>query len=145
LEGSVRRAGNKIRITAQLINAADGYHVWSEVYDRKLEDIFEVQDEISSKIANTLREKLTGEDHKRHLITATTDNLEVYNLYLKGMYSLNKWNPEGTRKGIELLKQVIKIEPEFAPAHSSISFGYVMLGSMGNKLISMQETLHRKH
>lgn len=131
LEGSVRRAGNKIRITAQLINAADGYHVWSEVYDRKLEDIFEVQDEISSKIANTLREKLTGEDHKRHLITATTDNLEVYNLYLKGMYSLNKWNPEGTRKGIELLKQVIKIEPEFAPAHSSISFGYVMLGSMG--------------
>jgi len=65
LEGSVRRAGNKIRITAQLINAADGYHVWSEVYDRKLEDIFEVQDEISSKIANTLREKLTGEDRSQ--------------------------------------------------------------------------------
>ena len=131
LEGSVRRAGNKIRITAQLINAADGYHVWSEVYDRKLEDIFEVQDEISNKIVNTLREKLTGEDHKRHLITATTDNLEVYNLYLKGTYNLKKWNPEGARKGIEILKQAIKIEPEFAPAHSSISFGYVMLGSMG--------------
>jgi len=131
LEGSVRRAGNEIRITAQLINAADGYHIWSEVYDRKLEDIFEVQDELSNRIANTLREKLTGDDRKKHLITATTDNLEVYNLYLKGMYNLKKWNPEGARKGIELLKQAIKIEPEFAPAHSGISFGYVLLGSMG--------------
>ncbi|GBD88971.1 transcriptional regulator HilA [bacterium BMS3Abin03] len=131
LEGSVRRAGNKIRIAAQLINAADGYHIWSEVYDRKLEDIFEVQDEISNRIANTLREKLTGDDRKKHLITATTDNLEVYNLYLKGMYNLNKWNPEGVRKGIELLEQAIKIEPGFAPAHSSISFGYVILGSTG--------------
>jgi adenylate cyclase len=131
LEGSVRRAGNKIRITAQLINAADGYHIWSEVYDRKLEDIFEVQDEISHKIVNTLREKLTGEEKDERLVSTMTDNLEVYNLYLKGIYNLNKWNPESARKGIEIFKQAIKIEPEFAPAHSSISFGYVMLGSMG--------------
>ncbi len=131
LEGSVRRAGNKVRICAQLINAADGYHIWSETYDRQLEDIFEVQDEISHKIANTLREKLTGEEKNEQLVGAKTDNPEVYNLYLKGMYNLNKWNPEGARKGIELLEQAIKIEPGFAPAYSNIAFCYVMLGAMG--------------
>lgn len=131
LEGSVRKAGNRVRITAQLINAVDGYHIWSEKYDRDIEDIFEVQDEISGKIANTLREKLTGDDRKEHLITATTNNLEVYNLYLKGTYNLNKWNPEGARKGISLLEEAIKIEPGFAPAYSSLSFCYVMLGAMG--------------
>lgn len=132
LEGSVRKAGSRVRITAQLINTSDDFHIWSEVYDRNLEDIFEVQDEISNKIANTLREKLTGRDKHKHLITATTNNLEVYNLYLKGSYNLNKWTPEGGKKGIEYLDKALEIEPDFAPAHSMLAFCYTMLGAMGH-------------
>ena len=71
LEGSVRKAGNRVRITAQLINAADGYHIWSENYDRNLTDIFEVQDEISGIIANKLRENLTASQKIEHLVKST--------------------------------------------------------------------------
>ena len=131
LEGSVRKAGNRVRITAQLINTSDNFHIWSEVYDRNLEDIFQVQDEIASKIANTLREKLTGTQQKEHLITAPTKNLEVYNFYLMGNFNLNKWNPEGAQKGIEYFEKAISMEPDFAPAHSSLAFCYTMLGAMG--------------
>ncbi len=131
LEGSVRKAGNRVRITAQLINTSDNFHIWSEVYDRNLEDIFQVQDEIASKIANTLREKLTGTQQKEHLITTPTKNLEFYNYYLKGNYYLNKWNPEGAQKGIEYFEKAISMELDFAPAHSSLAFCYTMLGAMG--------------
>lgn len=132
LEGSVRKAGKRVRITAQLINTSDNFHIWSEVYDRKIEDIFEVQDEISNKIANTLREKLTGEQREQHLVSAPTQNLEVYNLYLKGTFNLNKWTPEGGKKGIEFFDKAISIEPNFAPAFSSLAFCYTMLGAMGH-------------
>ena len=92
LEGSVRKFGNKVRITSQLINTADGYHIWSESYSRNLEDIFEIQDEISNKIANTLREKLTSEEKRDHLIIAPTQNIDAYNFYLKGLHHLWKWS-----------------------------------------------------
>src|SRR5678810_53362 len=78
LEGSVRKAGNRVRITAQLINAADGYHIWSENYDRNLTDIFEVQDEISGIIANKLRENLATKSRDEHLIKAPTQNITAY-------------------------------------------------------------------
>jgi adenylate cyclase len=132
LEGSVRKAGNKVRVTAQLINSADGFHIWSDVYDRKLEDIFEVQDEIASKIANTLREKLTGKEKKEHLVTTATKNLEAYNLYLKGKFNLYKWTPEGGKLGIEYLEQAITEEPDFALAHSTLAFCYTLLGVIGS-------------
>jgi len=131
LEGSVRKAGNRIRITAQLINTLDGYHIWSEVYDRDLNDIFKVQDEISNKIANTLRAKLTVNEKRERLVTQTTKNLDVYNLYLKGNFNINKWTPEAAKKGIELLSEAIEIEPSFAPAYSSLAFCYTMLGALG--------------
>lgn len=132
LEGSVRKAGNKVRITAQLINSADGYHIWSDVYDRNLEDIFEVQDELASKIANTLREKLTGKEKKEHLVTTATKNLDAYNLYLKGKFNLYKWTPEGGKLGIEYLEQSIAEEPNFALAHSTLAFCYTLLGVIGS-------------
>ena len=132
LEGSVRKAGNKVRIAAQLINSADGYHIWSDVYDRNLEDIFEVQDEIASKIANTLREKLTGKEKKEPLVTTATKNLEAYNLYLKGKYYLFKWTPESGKRGIKYLEQAIAEEPDFALAHSTLAFCYTLLGAYGS-------------
>jgi TolB-like protein len=86
LEGSVRKAGNRVRITTQLINAADGYHIWSENYDRDLTDIFVVQDEISSIIANRLRENLSLSKQTEQLVKAPTKNIEAYTLFLKGLY-----------------------------------------------------------
>ncbi len=145
LEGSVRKSGNKVRITAQLINAADDFHVWSETYDRNLEDIFEVQDEISKKIANTLREKLTIQQKDEKLITPATQNLEVYNLYLKGKYHLFKWAPDEAKKGLEFLNNVIEKEENFAPAHSLIAFCYVLLGAMGHLRTSFAYGKARAH
>src|SRR5215204_6134898 len=90
LEGSVRKSGNRVRITAQLINAADGYHLWSENYDRNLTDIFAVQEEISRIIANKLRENLTASAQAETLVKVPTQNLEAYTLFLKGLHFHNK-------------------------------------------------------
>lgn len=84
LEGSVRKAGNRVRITAQLIKSADGYHVWSESFDRNLEDIFAVQDEISQTIANKLKTKLSIKEKSKLLVTNYTDNFQAYNSYPYG-------------------------------------------------------------
>ena len=86
LEGSVRKAGNRVRITAQLIDTRDGYHIFSKVYDRVLEDIFKTQDEISLEIVNELRATLPGNGEKPSLVTAPTENSEAYDSYLKGLY-----------------------------------------------------------
>src|SRR5688572_21712834 len=100
LEGSVRRSGNRVRIAAQLISAADGYHIWSKNYDRNLTDIFEVQDEISSIIANKLRENLTGREHQETLVKPPTQNIEAYTLFLKGLHFYNKITPNDAKKAI---------------------------------------------
>lgn len=131
LEGSVRKFGNKVRITAQLINSADGYHIWSETYSRSLEDIFEIQDEISNKIANTLREKLSDKDKNTHLVVAPTENIDAYNLYLKGIHHLGKWTPEGSEMGIKYFNDAIDLDSKFALPYSSLAFAYSMLGGMG--------------
>src|SRR5688500_2775872 len=109
LEGSVRKAGNRVRITTQLINAADGYHIWSENYDRDLTDIFQVQDEISSIIANRLRENLSLAQKKEHLVKASIQNITAYTLYLKGLHFWNKLTPADTHKAIECFEQAIQL------------------------------------
>jgi len=130
LEGSVRKAGKKIRITAQLINTADGYHIWSETFDSEVEDIFEVQDEISLKILNRLKENFSA-GKKEHIVRQPTDNIEAYNLFLKGRYYWNKSNPEDTLKAIQNFEEAIRIDPEFASAYCSLSYCYSFLGSAG--------------
>jgi TolB-like protein/lipopolysaccharide biosynthesis regulator YciM len=131
LEGSVRKAGKKVRITAQLINCVDDYHLWSETYDRQLEDIFEVQDEISRKIANQLRAKLTSDDRKENLVTAPTENLDAYNTYLRGSFFLNSWTPQGAKKAIEYFYKAIEMEKNFSLPYSGLAYSYTMLGAMG--------------
>jgi TolB-like protein/Tfp pilus assembly protein PilF len=131
LEGSVRKAGNKVRITAQLINCVDDYHLWSDTYDRQLEDIFDVQDEISRKIANQLRAKLTSDDMKQNLVTPPTENLNAYNTYLKGLFHLSYWTPQETKKAIEYFYQAIEIEEKFSLPFSGLAYCYTMLGAMG--------------
>ncbi|RPI72616.1 MAG: guanylate cyclase [Ignavibacteriales bacterium] len=131
LEGSVRKIGNRVRITAQLINTKDGYHKWSEIYDRKLEDIFAVQDEISRTIAQQLSQKLSYTDAKEPLVKPKTYNLEAYNLFLKGRYYWNKWTPEDFKKAIECNEESLKIDPEFVYACVGLSSTYLILGSFG--------------
>lgn len=131
LEGSVRRSGKKVRVTAQLISSADGFHLWSEVYDRDLEDIFVVQDEISLKISNTLQQKLSLDNKKEHLVKVPTHNLEAYNLLLKGKFHLNKWSPEDANQAIDCFNRALKLEPEMAAAYSALGGVHTFLGAIG--------------
>ncbi len=131
LEGSVRKAGNRVRITAQLINASDGYHIWSEIYNRDLTDIFQVQDEISSIIANKLRENLTDKEHEESLVKVPTQNIEAYSLFLKGLHFFNKITPNDIRKAIECFENAIALESDYAHAYAMTAACYTFLGSSG--------------
>lgn len=131
LEGSVRHSGHRVRITAQLINAANGFHIWSETYDRDLHDIFQVQDEISKIIANKLRANFLSGDKKDHLVKPVTQNLEAYALFLKGKYYLYKEIPSEVNKAISYFEQTIAEQPDFAHPHALLSAAYALLGSIG--------------
>ncbi|MBK8983587.1 MAG: tetratricopeptide repeat protein [Ignavibacteria bacterium] len=131
LEGSVRKAGNRVRITAQLINTADGYHVWSENFDRDITDIFEVQDEISSIIVNKCRENLSAKEHEEKILKAPTQNLEAYTLYLKGLHFYNKITPKNVKKAIEFFENAITLEPAYAQAYAMAAQAYAFLGATG--------------
>ncbi|MBE9518102.1 MAG: hypothetical protein IMY68_06000, partial [Bacteroidetes bacterium] len=101
LEGSVRKSGSKVRVTAQLIKTSDCFHLFSEVYDRELKDIFEVQDDISNKIVQEFRDKVGIPESKRSLVTSSTENLEAYELYLKGRSNLSKGSLDATKAAIQ--------------------------------------------
>ena len=127
LEGSVRRAGARLRVTAQLINVADGYHLWSESYDRELHDVFAIQDEIARAIVDTLKVKLLG-GSAAVLVKPPTDNVEAYALYLKGRYHWGKRNEAAVRKGIGFFEQAIAQDPGYARAHVGLADSYNILG-----------------
>jgi TolB-like protein/Tfp pilus assembly protein PilF len=131
LEGSVRKAGNQLRIAAQLINTADGYHIWSEVYNRKFEDIFSIQDEISRKIANQLREKLGWQARQEKLVTSPTDNVEAYNLYLKANFYWNKWTADDVKKSEFFYRKSIEKESNFPLPYTGLSACYAFYGAIG--------------
>jgi TolB-like protein/Flp pilus assembly protein TadD len=129
LEGSVRKAGNKVRITAQLINAADGYHLWSERYDRSLDDIFAVQDEIARTIAEKMKAKL-GDGERKPLVVAPTDDVEAYQLYLQGRFF---WNQRGAGllKGLKFFEAALARDPEYALALTGVADTYTLLAFYG--------------
>jgi TolB-like protein/Flp pilus assembly protein TadD len=134
LEGSVRKSGNRVRITAQLVNAADGYHIWSENYDRDLTDIFEVQDEISNIIAGKLQEN-AGPAHKpEHLVKAPVKNVAAYTHYLKGLHYWNKLTPADARKAIACFEEAIVLEPGYAQAYAMSAGAHSYLGVTGQML-----------
>jgi eukaryotic-like serine/threonine-protein kinase len=127
LEGSVRKAGNRIRITAQLIDAARGSHLWSQRYDREMTDVFAIQDEIAQAIAEKLRLKLAaGPLAKRY-----TRNLEAYNVHLKARYHFYKFTSEGFDKAKEYYEQAIAADPSCAQAWSGLAVFYWFLGFTG--------------
>ena len=118
LEGSVRKVGNRVRITAQLINVADGYHLWSETYDRQLEDVFAIQDEISRAIVDALKLRL-GSD--ANTLVAPAKNIEAYTLYLKGRFFFNKDTEPSTRKALDFFQQSLLQDPGYARSYAGIA------------------------
>src|SRR5262249_49843819 len=120
LEGSVRKAGEQVRITAQLIRAADGYHVWSQTYDRKLDDIFKIQDEIAGDVVKELRITLLGAAPK-----ARTTDPQAYALYLQAKQVARQLTAESLAKSDELYRQVLAIDPRYAPAWVGQSSNFI--------------------
>ena len=129
LEGTVRRAGNRLRITTQLINAADGFEIWSERYDAEMKDVFDVQDEISRAMVGALSSELLGESAEP-IVRQSTENPEAYRLYLQG----NRWHDlseAGLRQNIEYLGQALAIDPDFPQARAALARMLSLLSALG--------------
>jgi TolB-like protein/Tfp pilus assembly protein PilF len=130
LEGSIRKSGNRLRITAQLTGVEDGFHIWSEKYDRELDDIFAIQDEISLAIVDKLKVRLLGEERSA-LIKRHTDDQEAHNLYLKGLYFWNRRLEGGMKLAMEHFHQAIEKDPDYALAHVGVADTYNISGFFG--------------
>ena len=126
LEGSIRKSGNLIRITAQLIEVSKGTHLWSETYDREMKDVFALQDEISKMIVDILKIKLSGKQSSQ-LAGSFTKNTEAYEDYLKGRYHWNTRSDEGIKKAIGYFEDAIKKDSNYAAAYSGLADTYLTL------------------
>jgi adenylate cyclase len=145
LEGSVRTAGNKIRITAQLINVRDGYHLWAERFDRQVEDIFDLQNEVSQKIVSALKVSLTDTE-KELLAQNPTDNLRAYDFYMRGREHLYLKGKRNTESAISMFENAAALDPGFAASYAALAEAYSSMyewydGSSGwlSKAIEMNQ------
>ena len=129
LEGSVQRAGERVRIRAQLIDGATDHHLWAESYEAEMENIFDLQDKITRKIASALSVKLTGEEQAR-FGTKETDNLEAYEALLKGREHLGQATPDGYAKALSYYKLATELDPNYSRAHAKLADLYI-LGTLG--------------
>ncbi len=125
LEGSVQRVGDRVRITAQLIRAADGFHVWSSSYDRTLDDIFGIQDEIAEKVGTSLSTSLLGAPSKEMFAGVTTTNSDAYDLYLQALKERATFSYGGLQAAERLLKGALTIDPDFMDAKSELAVNYI--------------------
>jgi len=145
LEGSVRKMGNRLRITAQLVNVADGYHLWSERYDREMEDVFAIQDDISQSIVKALR-VILSEDEKKAIEKARTENVKAYEYYLRGrqFFEIRRKSLEYAR---QMFKKAIDLDPQYALAHAGVadccSLLYMMFDARESNLRQAEAASHR--
>jgi TolB-like protein/class 3 adenylate cyclase/Tfp pilus assembly protein PilF len=135
LEGSVRKAGDKLRITAQLINVADGFHLWSETYDRDMKDILAVQSDVAKRVVQALQIQL-GVDEARALAKKPTENPEAHRLYLLGRYHFAKFTRAGWTNAIHYYEQALQIDPNFALAYCGLADTY---GWAGGQIMAGRE------
>ena len=138
LEGSVRKSGSRIRVTAQLIDAGDGSHLWSERYDRQLTDVFDVQDEIAAAIAGSLRLKLRPETRKH------TPAAPAYEEFLKARHYLRGWSPESASKAQECLRRALTLDPGFALAHTELCRVFLMMATENSMRTEQAASLMRQ-
>ena len=123
LEGSVRKSGDRLRITVQLINASDGYQLWSERYDRQMKDIFDIQDEIALSVVDALKVTLLSKD-KAAVLKRYTESVEAYELYLKGRYYWWKTDPQEFLKGKQYFERALEVDPNYALSYCGLSSYY---------------------
>jgi adenylate cyclase len=129
LEGSVRKSGNTLRVTTQLIRVDNGYHVWSETYDRQLTDVFKVQDEIAGAVVKALKVSILNEEALR---AAQTTNPEAYETYLRANYYFDNFDlPSDLQKSIDYYRQAIKLDPNYAPTYAHMAQAYAFLAFFG--------------
>ncbi len=131
LEGSVRKMQNRVRITAQLINAEDGTHFWSKNFDREMEDIFALQDEISLLIANQIRENFGHFNIQEHLVNESTQNMQAYELYLKGHFYQLKWDANSIHEATKYYEASVAQDPKFARSYYGLVQSYGLLAAWG--------------
>jgi len=136
LEGSIRKSGDRIRMTAQLINVEDGYHIWSESFDRKLDDVFAIQDEVASAIATALVDSFSGLEQKP---TSRTNDLAAFEAYRTGRLHWWRRSPDELQKAITLFAKALEHDPSFAPAYAAMADSWLLLSSYGN-LTNMKAT-----
>ncbi len=130
LEGSVQVVGDRLRMTARLSNVADGYQLWSKIYERGSEDVFAVQDDIAQEIVKALKIKLIGEEEVQ-IVKHYTDNREAYDFYMKGLYFWNKRGKKNLEKAIEYFQEAIEKDPTYALAYSGLADTYFVLADNG--------------
>jgi serine/threonine-protein kinase len=130
LEGSVRKCGNHLRITVELINVADGFRLWSERYDREMRDVFAIQDDIAQTVLEALKLKLGGRPLGLAL-KRYTENTQAYQLYLRGKFCVGKWTAEGIATGMSFLEQAIQIEPQYLLPRVVLGHAYLLLSYWG--------------
>lgn len=142
LEGSVRKVKNRVRISAQLINTKNGVHIWSKNFDREINDIFALQDEISLLIADQIRENYGHFDIQNHLVEAPTQKIEAYNLYLKGRYHQLKWDIESFNLAISYYLEATKIDPRFAIPYFGLvqCYSYLFMWQAISKVEALKQT-----
>ena len=130
LEGSVRKSGDRLRITAQLVDATNEGHLWSQDYDRTLEDVFAIQSDVAQNVAQALQIALKPAE-QRQIEKAGTEDPEAYKDYLQGLYHYNTWSKDGLEKSIEYFEQAIARDPDFAKAYAAMAFSYDLLAEYG--------------
>jgi serine/threonine protein kinase/tetratricopeptide (TPR) repeat protein len=130
LTGRLVQQGDNLLISVELVDVSDNTHIWGEQYNRKLSSILAVQEEITRQISEKLRLKLTGED-KKQLTKRHTENVEAYQLYLRGLYHWNKWDEENLNKSLEYFEKAIQTDPAYALAYAGMSHAYGVLGFYG--------------
>jgi adenylate cyclase len=130
LEGSIRKAGNRLRISVQLIDARNGYHLWSERFDRELEDIFAIQDEIAHSVLNALGLSLTRREERR-LLKPSTTNVQAYEFYLRGRKFFQKWTRQNIGFARQMFERAIELDPNFAAAWAGLATAHLHLVGWG--------------
>src|SRR6266702_6259744 len=138
LEGSIRKARNRVRIIVQLVDARHGYHLWSERFDRELEDIFAIQDEIAHSVIIGLGLSLTSRE-KRRLLTSSTENVQAYEFYLRGRKLFQKWTRQNIEFARQMFERAIKLDPDFAGAWAGLATAHVHLFSWRGREPDLQK------
>jgi TolB-like protein/Tfp pilus assembly protein PilF len=142
LEGSVRRAGGRVRIVAQLIDAESDRHLWAETYDRDLTDIFAIQSDVALQIAGALEAELSTEEQRR-IRKQPTDDVQAYQLYLMGRHCLVRWTQEGVNQALRYMEQAVARDPEYALAYATMAYAYADMGTGVAGSLPPTEAYHR--